>query len=169
MYYVYLLKSTKDGKLYIGFTNDLKRRILEHNSGLSKSTKSRRPFKLIYYEAYTSEKDAKQREKMLKRFSGSYTHLKKRVKNSLILFKWGACGLVGKAPPWHGGDQEFESPQVHQPVKWICKANSSRVCPVMSVVPRWRSHFTGRSELYGAECLYNQYKKTFHMKRFFAI
>lgn len=87
MYYIYLLKSSKDGKLYIGFTNDLKRRILEHNRGLSKSTNYRGPFKLVYYEAYASKKDAKQREKMLKKFSGSYTHLKKRTKNSLILFK----------------------------------------------------------------------------------
>ena len=87
MYYIYLLKSSKDGKLYIGLTNYLKRRILEHNRGLSKSTNYRRPFKLVYYEAYASEKDAKQREKMLKKFSGSYNHLKKRAKNSLILFK----------------------------------------------------------------------------------
>ncbi|NMB92020.1 MAG: hypothetical protein GYA31_00030, partial [Parcubacteria group bacterium] len=53
----------------------------------SKSTKSRLPLKLIYYEAYLSEKDAKDRELKLKRFDGSYTHLKHRIKNSLILSK----------------------------------------------------------------------------------
>jgi len=63
MYYVYILKSKKDGKLYIGSTNNLWRRIKEHNYGLLKSTKSRLPFEIVYYEAYKSEKDARKREK----------------------------------------------------------------------------------------------------------
>jgi len=87
MFYVYVLKSVKDDGLYIGYTNDLKRRIFEHNKKSSQSTKFRAPFCLIYYEAYVSIKDAKHREAMLKRFSGSYIHLKKRIKNSLIFFK----------------------------------------------------------------------------------
>lgn len=87
MYYVYVLKSLKDSKLYIGYTNDLKKRLSEHNTKKSKSTKHRAPFKLVYYEAYISEEDAKDREYKLKRFSGSYIHLKGRIKNSLILSK----------------------------------------------------------------------------------
>ena len=87
MYYIYVLESLKDDKLYIGYTNNLKRRIFEHNNRLSKSTSIRCPFKLLYYEAYLSESDAKHREKMLKNFSGSYNHLKNRIKNSLILSK----------------------------------------------------------------------------------
>ncbi|KKS65930.1 MAG: GIY-YIG nuclease superfamily protein [Parcubacteria group bacterium GW2011_GWC2_42_6] len=87
MFYVYVIKSDKDEKLYIGFTSDLKRRILEHNNGRNTSTKYRKPFKLVYYEAYASENDAKDREYKLKKFSGSYIHLKKRIKNSLIIFK----------------------------------------------------------------------------------
>jgi len=87
MYYVYVLKSIKDDKLYIGYTTDLKRRLKEHNTLSSKATKPRLPLKLVYYEAYLSEKDAKEREFKLKRFSGSYTHLKHRIKNSLILSK----------------------------------------------------------------------------------
>jgi len=87
MFYVYILKSDKDGKSYIGYTKDLRKRIFDHNAKTEQSTKYRAPFKLIYYEAYLSENDALQREKSLKRFSGSYTHLKKRIKNSLILFK----------------------------------------------------------------------------------
>ena len=83
MYYVYVLKSLKDKNLYIGYTNDLKRRLFEHNTNRSKSTKFRTPFELIYYEAYASEKDAKDREYKLKRFSGSYIHLKGRIKNSI--------------------------------------------------------------------------------------
>lgn len=83
MHYVYLLKSKKDNKLYIGLTNDLKRRFIEHNQGLTKSTKHRKPFLLIYYEAYNSLKDAQIREKRLKKFKNSYAELKKRIFNSL--------------------------------------------------------------------------------------
>jgi len=85
MYYVYVLKSIKDDKLYIGYTRNLKQRLLEHNKKLSKSTKHRGQFKLIYYEAYLSKKDAKDREYKLKKFSGSYIHLKNRIKNSLSI------------------------------------------------------------------------------------
>jgi len=83
MYYVYLLKSKKDNKLYIGLTNDLKKRLIEHNQGLNKSTKYRRPLVLIYYEAYSSLEDAQIRERKLKKFKNSYTELKKRIINSL--------------------------------------------------------------------------------------
>ena len=86
MYYVYVLKSKADGKLYIGYSSDLKKRLTEHSKRGVKSTKSRGSFDLIYYEAYAASQDAKNREKQLKRFSGSYTHLKKRVKNSLESF-----------------------------------------------------------------------------------
>ncbi len=84
MYYVYVLKSAKDDNLYIGFSTDLKRRFYEHNSGMNKSTRNRIPFKLIYYEAYLSARDAKIREKKLKQFKNSYTELKKRIFYSLI-------------------------------------------------------------------------------------
>ena len=83
MYYVYLLKSKKDNKLYVGLTNDLKKRFTEHNRGLSRSTMYRRPLTLIYYEAYLSTKDAQIREKKLKKFKNSYAKLKKRTINSL--------------------------------------------------------------------------------------
>ena len=66
MYYAYILFSQKDGKLYIGYTPDLKSRIKKHNSGYVLATKNRRPLKLIYYEAYLTESDAKRREKFLK-------------------------------------------------------------------------------------------------------
>ncbi|MFZ5559296.1 MAG: GIY-YIG nuclease family protein [Patescibacteria group bacterium] len=66
MYYVYILFSHKDGKLYIGYTPDLKMRIKKHNSGYVRATKNRRPLKLIYYESYLEEPDAKRREKFLK-------------------------------------------------------------------------------------------------------
>ncbi len=83
MYYVYVLKSKKDNKTYIGLTNDLRKRLIEHNQGLNKSTEYRRPLILIYYEAYASLKDAQIREKKLKKFKNSYAELKKRIFNSL--------------------------------------------------------------------------------------
>lgn len=83
MHYVYITKSEKDNKLYIGSTNNLKRRMEEHNRGLVYSTKSRGPFHVIYYEAYKEEKDARKRESNLKLRSRAFAQLKKRMQRSL--------------------------------------------------------------------------------------
>lgn len=69
-FYVYVLESIKDGQRYIGYTNNLKRRIEEHNKGLTFSTKFRLPVRLIYYEACLQEQDAKRREHYLKTSAG---------------------------------------------------------------------------------------------------
>ena len=66
MVYVYVLRSSLDGLLYTGCTRDLRTRIALHNSGKVPSTKDRRPFALIYYEACLNENDAFRREKYLK-------------------------------------------------------------------------------------------------------
>jgi putative endonuclease len=66
MYYTYVLKSLKDGNLYIGQTSDIEKRLTEHNSGLCKSTKSRIPFKLIHQEEFKTRSEAMKREKELK-------------------------------------------------------------------------------------------------------
>jgi len=79
MYHVYLLQSKKDNKLYTGYTDDLKRRLNEHHNGLVQSTKSRRPLKLLYYEAYNKESEARKREGKLKQFGSSYQGLIKRL------------------------------------------------------------------------------------------
>ena len=52
MYYVYIFQSQKDKKLYIGFTSNLKKRIRKHQAGEVTSTKTRRPLRLIFYEAF---------------------------------------------------------------------------------------------------------------------
>ena len=70
MFYVYLLHSTKDNGFYIGYSTNLKRRLSEHKRGASFATKSRGPWKLIYYEAYTEREDAEGREKFLKSGAG---------------------------------------------------------------------------------------------------
>lgn len=84
MFYMYILKSKKDKRLYLGSTNDLRKRLLLHNDGKIFSTKLRRPFELIYYEAYKSEQDVRKREKKLKLRSRAFTQLKKRIAESLI-------------------------------------------------------------------------------------
>jgi len=65
-HYVYVLLSKKDKELYIGFTDNFKRRLMEHNKGNNESTKNRQPLELIYSECYKNKKDAMQREKYLK-------------------------------------------------------------------------------------------------------
>ncbi len=82
MFYVYLLKSEVDKKLYIGSTNDLKKRLIEHNEGKVSSTKHRKPFALVYYEAYKIESDARLREKSLKLRGQARVHLLRRVSKS---------------------------------------------------------------------------------------
>jgi len=70
MFYTYVLQSNKNDKLYIGYTENLKHRLVEHNQGLNLSTKHDRPWKIIYYEACLSKSDAKKREKYLKLTQG---------------------------------------------------------------------------------------------------
>lgn len=65
MFYVYFV-FLNDNKIYKGITNNLKRRINEHELGKVASTKNKRPIKLIYYEAYLFKEDALRREKYLK-------------------------------------------------------------------------------------------------------
>ena len=70
MRYVYILKSLTNGRLYTGSTNNLKRRLVEHNTGQSKYTKLTRPFKLIYNEEYKTRLEARRRESFLKTGKG---------------------------------------------------------------------------------------------------
>ncbi len=83
MFYVYILKSAKDKKLYIGYTNNLKRRMEEHKQKKVFSTALRSPLSLAYYESFRSQQDATAREKQLKQFKSAYGQLKKRIVNSL--------------------------------------------------------------------------------------
>lgn len=65
-FYIYILYSHRDKGLYIGFTNNLKRRLTQHANGQVKSTHLRTPFRLIHYEYFINKHDAKAREKFLK-------------------------------------------------------------------------------------------------------
>lgn len=70
MYFVYVLQSKKDGGWYIGFMNNFKRRIVEHNKGKIKSTARRGFLSIIYFEGYIFKSDALGREKFLKSGAG---------------------------------------------------------------------------------------------------
>jgi len=81
-HYVYVLYSQKDNKLYIGYSTDVYRRLDEHNAGENTSTKYRRPFKLIFFEAYMFREDAIRREQYFKTSKGKRA-LKLMLKNTL--------------------------------------------------------------------------------------
>jgi len=83
MFYMYILKSQSDGNLYYGYTNNLRRRLKEHNDGKNRSTKARTPFELRYYESFFNENDAKEREWSLKNNGRTLAQLKRRIKKSL--------------------------------------------------------------------------------------
>lgn len=81
MWYTYVLQSSKNGRLYTGYTSDLKRRFEEHNSksGGNYSAKNA-PFKLIFYEAYLDKTDAEEAERFFKTGYGREV-LKGKLKN----------------------------------------------------------------------------------------
>jgi len=89
MYYLYLLRRESNPReTYIGYTNDLKRRLEEHNKPTSTKrsfTQERGDWKLVYYEAYSAKEDCVAREKSLKQYGSSLAGLKKRIRFSLSI------------------------------------------------------------------------------------
>jgi len=69
-FYTYVLKSERDGRLYVGSTSDIHKRVCEHNRGKVRSTKARRPLDLVYHEEYDSKTSARRREIFLKSGQG---------------------------------------------------------------------------------------------------
>jgi putative endonuclease len=82
MFYTYVLQSEGDGKFYTGSTVNLKLRFEQHNKGLVESTKRRKPFRLVYYEACIDREDAARREKYLKTYHGKM-YVRRRIKSYL--------------------------------------------------------------------------------------
>ena len=78
-HYIYLLQSKINRELYTGYTADLKKRLVEHNKGLNKSTNKARPWELIYFEGCKNKEDAIRREKYLKTSQGRRL-LRRRIK-----------------------------------------------------------------------------------------
>ncbi len=83
MFYVYLIVEEKTGDTYIGYSSDLKKRIAPHQSGRGAKTTKHGNWRLVYYEAYLSEEDARSRERKLKHYGQARTHLLRRINNSL--------------------------------------------------------------------------------------
>jgi putative endonuclease len=82
VHYVYMLRSDTDDGLYIGYSANLRKRMAQHGEGLSKATARRRPWRLIYYEAYLDQADAVGRERYLKS-GGGRRFLKAQLSNYL--------------------------------------------------------------------------------------
>ncbi len=83
MYFVYILKSQKSKKLYLGYTNNLQKRFQKHNKGLVRSTKPYIPWQIVYYEAYLSKEEAIHRENNLKLRANAWNQLKRRIRKSI--------------------------------------------------------------------------------------
>ncbi|MDP7247384.1 MAG: GIY-YIG nuclease family protein [Candidatus Peribacteraceae bacterium] len=81
-WYVYVLRSERDNKFYIGNTNNLKRRVSEHQKGKNTSTSKRLPVELVYFEGHLSKEDAIRREKYFKSAKGKTT-LRQMLRESL--------------------------------------------------------------------------------------
>ena len=91
-YFVYILKSGKDGNYYIGYTQDLKYRLKRHFEGTSSATKSRLPLELVAYKEFNNKKEAIETEKDFKRRrSRRYIEIK--------IVEW-VRSSVGRAPPF---------------------------------------------------------------------
>ncbi len=84
MFYVYTIKSDCDHSYYVGSTNDLRRRLIEHNTGQSRYTRNFMPWKLIYYEAYQTRRQAYNREMMLKQRARAWQELIKRIERKAM-------------------------------------------------------------------------------------
>lgn len=69
-YFVYIIKSLKTGKRYIGFTCDIDKRLKEHNTGKSYWTRNKGPWELVYCEEKMTAKEAENREKFFKSGDG---------------------------------------------------------------------------------------------------
>ena len=79
MFYVYILRSERTGRYYIGSTGDVLNRVEQHNAGMSKSTKAFRPWRLIYQEKFETLTDARNRESQLKSWK-SRTYLESQLR-----------------------------------------------------------------------------------------
>lgn len=84
MYFVYILQSKKDSTYYVGFCRDISVRLKQHNSGKTKYTKGHLPYYLVYKEEYKTIKEAKDREKYIKKYANVRSFLKNRVPPNFI-------------------------------------------------------------------------------------
>ena len=93
--YVYVLRSQCTGRLYLGWTTDLQRRLCEHDEGRSYATRSGAPYDLVYYEAYAHRAEAVARERSLKKHANVWKQLKRRLSRTLATASAGAQEVGG--------------------------------------------------------------------------
>ena len=79
-HYVYILKSEKNGQYYKGYTANLEKRVFEHNNDLSRYTKNKGPWKLVYFKDFDNKTDALKFEKAVKKYNSQY------LKNLILSF-----------------------------------------------------------------------------------
>ena len=79
MFFVYVLRSQSSSRHYVGFTADPIQRLGQHNNGITKSTKGRGPWELIYSETFATRSEAMRREKFFKSGQGR-EHLKELLR-----------------------------------------------------------------------------------------
>ncbi len=84
MWWVYILKSIKDGRYYTGYTSNIAQRLQQHNRGKVRSTRRRGPFRLVYKEAHHCKTEAIKRERQLKRYKGGNS-FKRLINNDPIV------------------------------------------------------------------------------------
>jgi len=84
MFYVYFIQSIKDKSTYIGYSDNIERRLSEHNAGKVEFTNKYKPYKIVYFEAYLSEKDAREREWNLKNKGSQRDFIKENLEDSLL-------------------------------------------------------------------------------------
>jgi putative endonuclease len=100
MFYVYVLRSESDFGFYIGFSTNLRTRLRQHQDDKSFATKSRGPWKLIYYEAYIEREDAEGREKFLKSGAGR-RFLRAQLRHYLRVKGFASRGSNQDEPTFH--------------------------------------------------------------------
>ena len=83
-YFVYILRSLKEGSFYIGYTSNLDRRLEEHNLGESRYTKKKKPWEILYFEIFRSKREALIRERFLKKQKNTSFYMKLKDESSLV-------------------------------------------------------------------------------------
>ena len=84
IYYVYILQSAQDGTFYKGYTENIEKRVDQHNNGESKYTSRKMPWKLVYLEQFQTKREALIREKQIKRYNSIYlSYLIKKYQSTI--------------------------------------------------------------------------------------
>ena len=125
MFYTYVLQSSKDKELYIGYSADLRNRLNAHNSGVVEATRSRKPFTLVYYEACLDETKAIKRENILRLVLGE----------DFYKVEFSACSSAGRADVLYTSGPWFDPRRAHRTKKYFFVSGTDQyMVIVMNIV-----------------------------------